>query len=151
MENLPHELITLIGAFLRPKNRARLYLCCKYWCRECLGDSQIDHYKKYIDVVNQLNMIKYRIYQQSNGAGELISTRKVCRNNTLDYVYSFARKSDNLNLLVGKRRILIEYHKRNINSANNIEFRITSIDMYSNWRYFCEGTIPVSHEFKCLC
>ncbi len=59
MEDLPHELITLIGAFLRPKDRARLYLCCKYWRKECFDDPQIEHCRQFCGVINDIHEIEY--------------------------------------------------------------------------------------------
>jgi hypothetical protein len=62
MEDLPHEFITLIGSFLRPKDRARLYLCCKYWRKECQGDSQIEHCRQFCKVIDAVHEIEYTTY-----------------------------------------------------------------------------------------
>ncbi len=149
METLPHELITLIGAFLRPKDRARLYLCCKYWRKECFDDPQIEHCKKYINVVNQLNMIEYHIYQQLKDAKNIhVSTRRVY-NNTLGERYSFTRKVNKFIAIIGKRRTLIEYYKRSVDIRT---FKITHKNTYVDWYYFYVNTISINtHMFKCLC
>ncbi len=65
MEALPHELVAVIGDFLAPKWRLRLFLCRKEWSRECIGPQRWlfqQHANMHMSL-NIINNMEYNIVE----------------------------------------------------------------------------------------
>jgi hypothetical protein len=94
METLPWELIGIIGGYLLPRWRCRLYLCRREWYRKYY--SGLLEWRRNINgVLNEIAKIKYKYFDYYSVSNSYIqySTRKY-GDNYISYIYAYTYKSD---------------------------------------------------------
>ncbi len=94
IENLPYELIAIIGDLLTPKWRLRLFLCRKEWSRECIGPQRdlFNWHKKMQDIIGEISNIKYESFNCYEVGCVLIKLKTISKrtlyNHEIYYTYT---------------------------------------------------------------
>jgi hypothetical protein len=102
MGTLPHELVAVIGDFLAPKWRYRLFMCCRLWRDKCLLPQKymFDWYRNIQLVNKSINGIQYDAYSYINDS--LYCTRSLRININGSHVEYFHEVGIDIDISIGR-------------------------------------------------